>query len=305
MYHSITIKTLPGRGSGSLTFNTYKDFYLVPTALPVISTPGVKSKTIDIPGANGSLDLTESLIPYPVYNNRSGSLEFALLQDRIEYYTRYKNAPYSISSKYANDSTKMWAIIYSDILNKIHGRKCQIILEDDPEWYYEGRIALNQWQTSTDGTWPLITFDYDLLPYKLSIELSTDNWKWDPFSFIDGVATTNSTIPSNFTSDGLWKNITVNTSSYTTYGLIRNNSTIMNRYITGWMPACPSITVSGTNMGIKITNPELGYTYTKEYTSNGTFTDPECLLYDYLGNGYTIQLKGQGTFTISFRRGSL
>jgi hypothetical protein len=343
MYHSIDIETLPAKGSGSLTFNTYKDFYLVPTSLPVISAPGVKTKSVEIPGANGAIDLTESLTPYPLYKNRSGSLEFALLVDRYEYYLQHKIAPYNVTEKYGKDSKHMWTYIYSDIMNKIHGRKCKLYLEDDPEWYYEGRIALNQWKSSNDGKWPVITLNYDLAPYKLcrttsltyTTAATSDKWLWDPFSFMDGViqytrytedGNTITTgiieydpnnfgqphLPQGFSADGLWKTITVNTDSYTTYGVIKGSSgnIKMDRDFTGWMPVCPTITVlaNSTGMGIKITNPELGYTYTKEYdtnTSNKKYTDPECLLYDYLGDGYTLQLKGHGTFNISFRKGSL
>ena len=320
MYHSIDITTLPGRGNDSLTFNTYKDFYLVPTALPVISPPSVKTKTIDIPGANGAIDLTESLTPFPVYKNRTGSLEFAVLNDRYEYYNRYKNAPHSVKSLHAIQNDSAWTILYADLTNKLHGRKCRLVLEDDPEWYYEGRIAINAWKTSNDGKWPIVTIDYDLSPYKLSVDTSitgatetgTDRWKWNPFSFVDGVIYSSDgvSLPNGFTADGVWKNITVNTDSYTTYGIVQGSSTIMNKKLTGWMPACPSITVAAnsTGMGIKIINPELGYTYEKEFTSATsakTYTDPECLLYDYLGNGYTLQLKGHGTFTINFRKGSL
>lgn len=318
MYHSINIKTFPGRGSGSMSLNTYKDFYLVPTSLPIISTPGVKTKNIEVPGANGAIDLTESLTPFPVYNNRSGSLEFALLQDRLEYYNRYKNAPHSIKSTYDFDGTGATNYIYSDLMNKLHGRKCQLILEDDPEWYYEGRIGIGEWKSSTDGTWPTVTINYDLAPFKLSVndslvgatETGSDRWIWDPFSFIDGVIYSSASIPSGFTADGVWKNITVNSNDYVTYGVVQGSSTVMNRNLTGWMPVSPSITVSAnaTGMALKITNPELGYTYEKEYpvnTSAKTYTDPECLLYDYLGDGYSLQLKGHGTFTIAFRKGSL
>ena len=98
----------------------------------------MKTKTIEVPGANGVIDLTESLTPFPVYNNRTGSLEFALLNDRMEHYTRYNSAPHSVTKQYANDNSKMWAVIYSDIMNKIHGRKCHLILEDDPGGNYDG-----------------------------------------------------------------------------------------------------------------------------------------------------------------------
>ena len=322
MYHSLDIITFPGRGTGSLTFNTYKDFYLVPTSIPIISTPGIKTKTIEIPGANGVIDLTESLTPYPVYKNRTGSIDFAVLNDRYEYYTRYKNAPHSVKVDNALTNNNAWVSLYSDLMNKLHGRKCQIILEDDPGWYYEGRIALNEWRPSNDGKWPTVKLNYDLAPYKISVNTSvagatgtgTDRWQWNPFSFVDGVVYNNesgSSVPSGYTSaDGVWKNIVVNSDSYATYGMIVGNSTVMNRNLTGWMPVCPSITINAnsTGMGIKITNPELGYTYEKTFdssTSAKTYTDPECILYDYLGNGYTLQFKGHGTITVTFRRGSL
>ena len=212
----------------------------------------------------------------------------------------------------------MWAAIYSRLMNSIHGRKCRItLLDDDPAWYYEGRIGVSAWKSSNDGKWPVVTLTYDLYPYKLSQNLSTfgatetgtDRWKWDPFSFVDGVIYSSDgvSLPSGFTAQGLWKDITLNTSSWTTYGMVVNNSTVMNRKLTGWMPVCPTITFNGTDMGIKIVNSELGYNYVKEVSgsSNMTFTDPECLLYDYRGNGYSLQLKGTGTVTISFRAGSL
>lgn len=320
MYHSIDIITFPGRGSGSLKFNTYKDFYLVPTTIPVISPPAVKTKTIDIPGANGAIDLTESLTPYPVYKNRTGSLEFAVLNDRIEYYNRYRYAPHSMNPQHAIDGKHAWSILYSDLSNKLHGRKCRLILEDDPNWFYEGRIAINSWKSSNNGEWPIVTLDYDLAPYKLSIddsftaatETGTDRWKWDPFSFIDGIILSGATLPSGVTADGLWKNITLNSpSTYITYGAIVNNTVRMNRDYTGWMPVSPAVTIkkNSENMSIKIINPELGYEYVRDYPTNTskdvTYIDPECILYDYLGNGYTLQIRGNGTMSIAFRKGSL
>ena len=294
MYHSIDINVID---SGK-TYNTYNDFLLVPTSTPVISVPSVKTKTIDIPGANGSIDLTESLTPYPVYNNRSGTLEFALLNDRLEYYNRY-NRIHGVKSGYTFDNSKAWSAIYSDILNKIHGRKCNITLEDDPAWFYEGRIALNNWKSSNDGKWPVLSFDYNLQPYKLSTESSTDSWKWNPFSFVDGV--TYGSISGNMPSDGGFKNISVNSSSWSTYGISRSNW----RDVIGWGPVSPIVTFSSSNMGIRIENSQLGYTYEKTYSNAGTYTDPECILYDWNGSSFTINFKGTGLVTLYFRRASL
>lgn len=280
MYHSLTIKVFSSRSSGAWIYNTYDDFHLVPTSLPVISTPGIKTKSVEVPGADGAIDLTESLTPYPLYNNRTGSLEFALLTSALS-------------------STSAWTRIYSEITNKIHGRICQIILEDDPDWFYEGRIAVNQWQSSNDGKWPIITLNYDLQPYKLSTTKS-----------IDETLPTGYTLPSGFSATGIWKNITINNSSFQTYGIVKNGTIKMDNDLVGWMPVSPKFTINANsyNMGIKIINPELGYTHEQTFgssTSTKSYSDPECILYDHLRNGFTMQLKGNGSMSIEFRKGSL
>lgn len=326
MYHDVQIKTFPARGSGSITLDLYKDFYMIPNGLPVISPPKVKTHFVDIPGANGNIDLTEALLPYPAYENRQGSIEFVLLKDRLEHYNRYRRI-HGNKSTLARDASEMWAYIYSDLMNKIHGRRCQIkLLDDDPYWYYEGRVAVNSWKSSNDGKWPTIVIDYDLMPYKLSTATSldyADEWKWDPFSFMDGVIY--NTIETSHTSDGLFSNIQVDAQDYVNFGIYKRGSTNPNepaklyRDVIGFMPVCPTIkiTAHSTNMGIAICSdrtddfyaePELGYLYKKEFpdkSSDTTYTDPECILYDYLNNGLRFMVKGQGTLSISFRKGSL
>ena len=169
MYHSIKIVTYSAKGGKTLTFDLYKDFYLVPTKLPIVASPNIKVKTIEVPGANGSLDLTESLTPYPLYQKRTGSFEFALLMNRGEWYNQYKNI-HGLNPQHAHDTSGSSSVIYSDLLNKIHGRKCRLFLEDDPYWFYEGRVAVSQWEPSTDGTWPKITLNYELDPFKYSVD---------------------------------------------------------------------------------------------------------------------------------------
>ena len=56
--------------------NTWDDWHMLPTARPMFTPPDVKTNYIDIPGGNGSLDLTEALTGYPLYSNRTGSLNF-------------------------------------------------------------------------------------------------------------------------------------------------------------------------------------------------------------------------------------
>lgn len=299
MYHSLNFEMLPPKIGRAMKFNTYKDLFLVPTSRPVINPPTVKTKQIEVPGANGIIDLTESLTPYPVYNNRQGSIEFAVLNEK----------------KLSGGKEMQWQTLYSKILNMIHGRRAKVILEDDPGWYYEGRWAVNNWTSNADGTWSNITLDYDLYPYKLSVYDSieggessgTDRWKWDPFSFVDGVIY-DQLVAANWTDgtpDGFFKNIPVNSTSWKAYGIAKGTDSLLYRDQVGWMPVSPVVTFSTANMGIRITNAELGYAYEKTYTEAGTYTDPACLLYDWTGDGFHVFLKGTGNVTIAFRRGSL
>lgn len=68
----------------SVTFgdkNSYDEWRIVPTSRPVINPPAKKKKTLEIPGANGSLDISDSLTGFPVFENRTGSIEFIVLND--------------------------------------------------------------------------------------------------------------------------------------------------------------------------------------------------------------------------------
>ena len=146
--------------------NTWDDWHLIPTSRPVFQQGKVKTTYVDIPGADGQIDLTEALSGYPTYNNREGSLEFIV----------------------ANGYRKNWATGFSQFANWLHGRRLRVILDDDPEYFYEGRLSLNEWKSNNDGTWSNVTIDYNLKPYKDSVYLSTDKWLWDPFSFETGFA---------------------------------------------------------------------------------------------------------------------
>lgn len=147
--------------------NTWKDWHLIPSSRPVINPPTIKSNYIDIPGGNGTIDASTILTDYPVYNDREGS---------IEYY---------VTRNY--DSYASWIKVYSDVMNYLGGKKFKVILEEDPGFFYRGRVNVNQWKSEKD--WSKITLDYHLEPFKYETFASTDRWLWNPFSFVDGVIT--------------------------------------------------------------------------------------------------------------------
>lgn len=152
MYHSVTFGEK----------NTWDDWRIVPATRPLFDPPPQKVKTVDVPGGDGLIDLSQALSGRPVFQNRTGSMEFIVMND-----------------------FRPWQIAYSDILAYLHGQRMRAVLEDDPGYFYEGRFTVNAWKSEKD--WSRIVIDYSVEPYKRSLESSLDPWKWDPFNFQNGV----------------------------------------------------------------------------------------------------------------------
>lgn len=149
--------------------HTWDYWRLIPSSRPIFPPPPVKELYQEIPGSDGSLDYTESLTGYPLYGNREGSLEFWVINNQ----------------DMSNIGQKDWSVLYSEIMNYLHGRRKIVILEDDPSYYYEGRWSVNDWKSDKERS--IITLDYKLYPYKKEVQSSLDDWLWDPFSFETGV----------------------------------------------------------------------------------------------------------------------
>lgn len=131
MYHSITFGIK----------NTWTDWHLIPSSRPVFSPPPVKSKFIDIPGADGEVDLTALFTGGPTFGNRTGSFEFI------------------VAPGYSS-----WDVTYSTIMNFLHGQRMNAVLEDDPLYFYNGRFSISEWRS--DKAYSLITIDYSVGPHR-------------------------------------------------------------------------------------------------------------------------------------------
>lgn len=141
MYHSVTF-----RKAGASNVNTWNDWYLYSASRPAVPTPQPKTVTIDIPGADGSIDLTEALTGRVTYQDIASSLNFIV----------------------SNDKDISWVDLYSEIKNYLHGQRAQMILEDDPNYYYEGRFTVGGWNTGAH--YSTITINYVVSPYKFELE---------------------------------------------------------------------------------------------------------------------------------------
>ena len=146
---------------GNTTKDTWTDWRIVPTSRPVVNPPEAAIDMVMIPGATEALDLSDAVSGYPTYGTRTGQWEFRVINKTL------------------------WAEVYSMIMNFLQGKSVQVILNDDPAYYYTGRCQVNQWQS--DQEFSNIVIDYQLNPYKYFVQDSNEPWKWDPFSFIDGV----------------------------------------------------------------------------------------------------------------------
>lgn len=142
--------------------HSYLDWGLYLTSRPVISPPSPKTVYVDIPGSDGVIDLTESLTGDVKYDNRTISLEFVVIEPRAR-----------------------WSNIYSEILDYLHGQRMRIIMDEDPTYYYIGRLQVNEWKS--DKSTSTITIEGNVEPYKLEMFSSLEEWEWDSFNFETGI----------------------------------------------------------------------------------------------------------------------
>lgn len=161
--------------------NTWDDWHLVPTSRPVFDPPELKKYSQDIPGGNGSIDLTTTLTGYPSYQNRTGSIEFLAMHNGL-------SSSLGEGYGYNNFTNVAWNGIYSNIMNFLHGARVKVETEDIADYYFWGRVTVEGWES--EEQYSKITFNYDLEPFRYSITDSSNLWKWDPFNFETGVIRT-------------------------------------------------------------------------------------------------------------------
>lgn len=125
-------------------------------------TPALKTCQIHVPGTHGTLDLSEDLWGLRFENRRMPVRLGGVRED------------------------KRWPSVYSVFLNEYHGQKVEITLDIDPNWYYVGRLYV---KGSLERTARIGKLECELEaePFKYEKQSSLEPWKWDPFSFVNGV----------------------------------------------------------------------------------------------------------------------
>ena len=123
--------------------HTYDDWDLVITGKS-LGLPTPKTSSVDVDGADGSIDTSEVLSGEIKFSNRRLEFELTMTTD----YDGYNE-------------------LVTDISNYLHGKKLKIILDEDDSYYYYGRCQINQW--ASDKRIGKIVISCDCEPYKYTL----------------------------------------------------------------------------------------------------------------------------------------
>lgn len=133
--------TMKGITFGSL--HSYNDLKLLLTSKE-IGSPAVKIRKVDIEGADSALDLTD-FFGEPKYEDVTHKFNFSTIVPQAQFLT--------------------W---FSTVKNALHGKKLRIILDDDPLFYYMGRISVSSF--TNEKNIGMISIECDCEPYKYKLE---------------------------------------------------------------------------------------------------------------------------------------
>jgi len=131
------------KGVSFLGYHSFRDLHLLLTEKE-IGSPEVKRQTIDIDGADGELDFTD-FFGEPKYQNAQHRFSFESIQPRNEQLSQF-----------------------TEIKNRIHGKKGRIILDDDPSFFYVGRCFVSSYKN--EHGIGRIMVECDCEPYKYKMQ---------------------------------------------------------------------------------------------------------------------------------------
>ena len=124
-------------------YHSYRDLGLILQPGKEIGSPEVKKKLLDIEGADSALDYTD-FFGEPKYENARHKFTFSTLVPHAEF-----------------------PLYFSRIKNALHGNKMRIILDDEPSYYYVGRVYVQP--GTVDKGIGKITIECDCEPYKYKV----------------------------------------------------------------------------------------------------------------------------------------
>lgn len=141
--------------------NSWDDWHLIPAEVPFVTPPAIKTSTVDIPGRHGLVDLMTIISDHPVYENRTGSIEFIMPPGYTasdEFYfggnvwdpKRIHERVHEIAS-FLNKSNMVYLSLEDEDLGEL-------------KYWYEGSVWISDFIHDED--YSTITIDYDVYPFK-------------------------------------------------------------------------------------------------------------------------------------------
>lgn len=122
--------------------HSYRDLRLILESKEM-GSPAVKVRKVDVEGADGALDYTD-FFGEAKYENVTHKFNFSTVVPQNEFLSQF-----------------------SQVKNALHGKKVRIILDDDPSFYYLGRLSVSPFSSSKAvGT---LSIEADCEPYKMKI----------------------------------------------------------------------------------------------------------------------------------------
>lgn len=144
---------------GKTSYNTFEDWKLAVQGTPRIALPKQKVQTVDIPGRNGILDLSNSMRigGGPLFQNREGSFSFVFLDMSF-----YNTTDWSV---YINRKRT----IINEIVKIVHGQFLDIVTTAEPGNTYRGRFSVDDIGTGDSNSPDTLTISYSIQPDPISI----------------------------------------------------------------------------------------------------------------------------------------
>lgn len=141
------------------TFHTLNDWGLALGNNNYIGEPQMETTYIKVPGRNGLIDASEVVSGRRVFTKRQLAFELGGVRERLG-----------------------WDSVISAFRNHIEGRICQLTLDNDKNYYWRGRVYIEDFDRFRElGTFTLAVPSAE--PYKYSRYSSSEPWLWDPFNF--------------------------------------------------------------------------------------------------------------------------
>lgn len=135
--------------------NTWTNFHLVPSSRPYVITPKPRIQLVSLPRSNRIIDLSEALTNGCAYDSREGDWDFYV--DHGEY-----------------DS---WADYFNEICDYFDGSQFKVILEDQPNYTYFGKVYITKFKSGEDYSVFTIHYNFDA-------ESQESIWNLDYYNYV-------------------------------------------------------------------------------------------------------------------------